>query len=359
MRLSKRSVGACTLACIALPLGFFGCAREGSKTRDKSEVSTGTQALRGELLVPWGTGQNSLTFHPGGDESHARGPDAVVFASSGGGYLVLDSLAHRVVEVDVDNTVRTRVADIPHDADGLAVSGKGEVALHRAVSAQVDLYNGRGRHSGSVAIPLEARDAIFVHLLSQGRVMLEHPFQERYLLGSPNMPRQPELVVPTRREGVGSDFSTTGYEVVVRHPAGEAPPKEIGRGIPPAGSHAYLVEAKPREGEPAEHGTLPYQHKEIADLGEGTSARIIGVANDRVCAVLEHLDLEAPVVDVTRDVVCTSLGSNKVFARIPIETSKIYTLRQELVFDGVRIGQALPTSNGLKLRTIVLGEVSQ
>lgn len=356
MRLSKRSLGAATLlACVALPLGFVGCAREGGTTTGRSE-KTGTtqQAMSATVMVPWG--EDGLSFHPGGDESATRGPSAIGFAP--GGIYVLDQLAARLVTVRPDGVVEVKVPDLPRDAVSFAVSARGELAFHRAITPQIDVYTPRGRLSGSVPVPMEARDATTVHLLSQGRVMLEHPFQERYLLGSPNMPRQPELIVPTRREGVAEDFSTTGYEMVVRHPEGEPTPTEVGRAIPRAGSHAYLIEAKPT-GAPAEHGALPYEHKEILDLGESTSARIFGVKHGNACAVLEHLDLEASSVQVEREVVCIELESRRETARFRIETSTLYTPRRDLAFDGGRVAVALPTKDGLQLRTIALSEVSK
>lgn len=356
MRPSTRVLGACTLACIALPLGFFGCAREVTAERAKTERGQNAQALGNrEILVKWGEGADELSFHAGGDESHNRGPDGLAFTRDGVGFYVLDSLAHRIVEVR-EQHVLPHIAGLARDADGFAVSPRGEIAVHRAISAQVDVYDGRGQMSGAVPIPIGARDAIYVHVLSQGRVMLEHPFQERYLLGSPNMPREPELIVPTRREGVSDDFSKIGYEVVVRDP-NEAPATEVGRGIPGAKAHAFLIEAAP-VGEP-EHGALQYQHTDVLDLGLATSARIFGIAGGNACAVLEHVNLEAAVVEVQREIVCASLSARKEVMRFAIDTSTVYTPRQELAFNGKQIAQALPTVEGLKLRTFDLAEVSK
>jgi len=358
MRLSNRSLGVATLfACASLPLGFFGCAREGSSSGKSESTGTSQAALSGTVVVPWG-GSEGLSFHPGGDESATRGPSAFAFARRGDGFLVLDGLAHRMVGVTATGVTSVVVPELPRDADSFAVSPEGELAVHRAISAQIDLFGAKGQRTGSVPVPMEARDATVVHALSQGRIMLEHPFQERYLLGSPNVPRQPELVVPTRREGIAADFSTTGYEIVVRHPEGEEAPTVVGRAIPRAGSHAYLLEATPT-GEPAEHGTLPYRTKQLLDLGETTSARIVGIVGGQACVVLEHVDLAASAVHVEREIAVVDLANAQLVGRIAIETPTLYTLRQEFAFDGKRIGQALPTQDGLTIRTIAMSEVTK
>jgi len=358
MRMSKRSFGACAFACLALPLGWLGCAREG--TSSTSETGSAHQALAdSRVTVPW----TELGFVRGGDESRDRGPSAVAFAADGKSLLVLDTLALRIVSVTPNGAVRSFATELPKDADGIAVSPQGEVAVHRALTLSVDVYDARGQRSGSVAVPPGARDANVVHLLSQGRVVLEHPYQERYLLGSPNAPRDAQSVLASRREGVAEGFAREGYQILVEHPDGQrvvdADPgvARLGAGPARAGSHAYLMKVSP-EGE-AQGGSFRYAAKRVMDLGEAASGRLFGVVGSRACSVLEHVDLESTQVHVQREVVCASADAGKELTRFPVETSALYTPHHELAFDGKRVVQALPTEAGLTLRTVAVTEVSK
>lgn len=362
---SKHSSIACALLAVpALALVCLGCGREveGSTASTKETVAA-LDSAGAELLVPWGTG--GLGFDRGGHETHARGPESFTFDGTGRGFLVLDSLGSRIVRVGSNGgVVQPVVVGLPKDADGIAVSPKGEVAVHRALDLHVSVYDARGRLSGQVAVPEGAREANIVHLLSQGRVMLEHPYQERYLLGSPNVPRQPDVILPTRREGVGDGFDAVGYQILVKVPVGASVSSEthlavarLGAGPAPAGSHAYLVARFP-EG-PPEHGALRYGTRDVADLGEATSGRIFGVRGDSVCSVLEHVDLDATVVDVAREVVCIAIAQRKEITRFAIDTSPVYTPQQDLVFDGKRVACATPTDAGLRIRTVVIAEGSK
>ncbi len=365
MRLSLRSFGACAFACVAFPalsLALLGCARDGAASKGEPTDSTQTALQRDSTVtVPWGGG-SGLSFIAGGKEDLTRGPQSIAFDASGSGYMVLDSLASRVVKVSSDGDVHAFAADLPKDADAIAVSPRGELAVHRALELQVFVYDARGSLSGKVPVPEGARDANIVHLLSQGRVMLEHPFQERYLLGSPNVPRQPETILPSRREGVASGFDKVGYQIVVRHPEGEIGNEDpaiarLGRGPARAGSHAYLLVLRP-VGE-TDQGSLRYESKQIADLGEASSARIFGASNGRTCSVLEHVDMNASVVDVKREVVCHAVATGTEIARFAIDTSHLYTPRQDLVFNGKQVAHALPTEQGLSIRTVAVTEVSK
>lgn len=369
MRLSKRSFGACALACVAFPalsLAWLGCSRDDGASKGESK-DTAQQELgsASDMLVAWGS--PGLGFDPGGKESHARGPESFVFQPAGG-YFVLDSVASRIVRVNGrGELVHVFAANLPKDADGIAASPQGEVAVHRALDLHVLVYNARGQLSGQVPVPEGARDANIVHLLSQGRVLLEHPYQERYLLGSPNLPRQPETILPSRREGVGEDFSAVGYQIIVKHPDAELA-RKAAAGVDPAvarlgagpalpGSHAYLVKRTPT-GE-AEQGSFRYDTKDVADLGEAASGRIVGVRGGTACTVLEHVDMAATVVDVNREVVCTALGEGKEISRFEIETSSIYTPRQDVIFNGKQVAYAVPTEEGLRIRSVAVGEVSK
>lgn len=348
--MSMHSWGLALLGC-AVAVSTAACARDGG-TNKVARAALGD----GTLLLPWG--EAGVSFEAGGDNSRARGPEAAVFAANGAGFLVLDSLASRVIEVAADGEIRVQVAKAPRDADGMARSPQGELAFHRAVAQQIDLFSQKGLPAGSVKVPADAHEATIVHVLSQGRVMLEHPYQERYLLGSPNMPRQPESVVASLREGIAEDFGKVGYQVVVRdagaEPAGDA---RLGRPLARPGAHAVLTEMSP-VGEP-EQGAYRYQSKDLLDLGEASSARIFGVVGQTACVVVEHVDPNATVVDVKREVVCADAAARKEVSRFAIETSRLYTPRQELMFDGKRVGQMLPTEQGLALRTVELGKVSK
>ncbi len=361
MRMYKRSRGACALACLTLPALSFagsGCAREGGSGNGESRDTARQELVTpGDVLVPWGAA--GLGFDPGGNESHARGPESIAF-QNGGGYYVLDSVASRVVRVD-GAIVHAFAVDLPKDADGIAVSPQGELAVHRALDLHVLVYDTRGRQSGQVPVPAGARDANIVHLLSQGRVMLEHPYQERYLLGSPNVPRQPETILPSRRQGVGDGFAPVGYQIILKRADAESlvdpALARLGAGPAPAGSRAILVRRTP-VGE-AEQGSFRYDSREVADLGEASSGRIVGVRGDSACSVLERVDMAASVVDVKREVVCTSLQSGKEMGRFAIETSTLYTPRQDVIFNGKQVAYAVPTKEGLRIRSVALGEVSK
>ena len=362
MRLSKRSFGACAFACFAFSLGSLGCARDGAATKgDPTDTTQAALQSDTTVVVPWGGGAH-LTYAAGGKEDHNRGPESFAFDASGTGFMVLDSLASRVLNVSNGGLVHLFAAGLPKDADGIAVSPDGELAVHRALDLHVFVYDTRGRLSGQVPVPDGARDANIVHLLTQGRVVLEHPYQERYLLGSPNVPRQAETILPSRREGVGAGFDKVGYQIVVRHPDGEAAKEDpaiarLGKGPARVGSHAYLLALRP-VGEP-EQGSLRYESKEIADLGEAASGRIFGATPTRTCSVLEHVDMAATVVDVKREVVCNSTSTGKEIARFAIDTSSLYTPRQDLVFNGKQVAVAVPTEQGLSIRTVTVTEVSK
>lgn len=337
MRTLTLGLGLLSLATLA----SVGCAR----APESHNKVTRAALTGGTVLVPWGA--EGLAFEPGGDESRARGPQALTFSRHGDSYLVLDGLASRVVEIGGDGSMRVHVQEAPRDADGMALSKQGELAFHRAVAQQIDVFDGRGRFSGSVPVPPSAHEATTVHLLSQGRVMLEHPYQERYLLGSPNVPRQPELVVASAREGIADDFREVGYQVSVGRDD-EPAVTELGR-APVFDGNVVLREMHPTE---VDQGSLKYKSVAVMDLGKAASARIFGVVGTNLCAVLEHVDPEATVIDVKREVVCVDAAGHRELARFKIETSKLYTPRQELVFDGRRVGQALPTEQGLALRTV-------
>ncbi len=313
--------GACALV---------GCANDGAA---KSETGKTRAALEsdGAKLVPFGDKGNELGFAAAVSERAAFGVPAVGRLASGD-VLVLDALHSRVVRVAADGAM-TVVAKVDHDADDLAVADDGSFAVKRSTTPKVVVYTAQGARVGELSFGI-LQDVERIALGPSRRVTAISAHQERYSLGSPTFPASETEVLHSKREGIASRVDGAGVSVI-REKDGS------------------IVLVSIRAGAGDERSTEVSRMK----IGEGDSARIVGMTGNLACLRVEHL-AKTTEIAVDREAVCADATNGNVTFRTALGAPGAYVPHRELSFENGALTFAKPETNGkgLRIATFVVGD---
>ncbi len=275
---------------IALGMALVAACSNGS--RDEHETKT-TQPLR-------------VGFVPAARDQAARGAPAI--AVDGGGHVfVLDAVNGRVLRKEGGELLT--IAEVPRDADDLAIGPDGAIAVRRSVKPEVLVLDAGGRRVGVVdtsAVP----DADGIALARSRRVIVTTPFQERFSLGSPAMPQLPAAILASKTEAPIAGVRTDDGELELR--AGDA----------------------------------------RVSLGKGDAVRIVGIEGDVACARIEHVgtDTEGAVL-TRREAACTDVRAKRTLFRRELPPPGAYLPRRELAFAGGVLAFARVTDAGVEIST--------
>lgn len=298
-------VGALALLQL-IPL--TGCANGNDTPKTDREVAKARAALEesgSARVVPFGDATSELGFAPAVQERAAFGVPAVSRLPSGD-TLLLDALHGRVVRLDAAGAL-TEITKVDRDADDLAVGPDGAFAVKRASKPVVIVYSPQGARLGELSFRI-LQDVERIELGASRRVTAISAHQERYLLGSPTFPASEAEVLHSKREGVASRSDGASLSVL-RSVTGEV----------------WLVSTRSQGDERATEVSR-------TRVGEGDSARIVGVTNDVACMRVEHLG-KTNEVTVDREAVCVDAMSGKVVFRTQLGSPGLYTLHRELSFE--------------------------
>ena len=257
-------------------------------------------------------------LRPAAPEQLADGPAAAAVAPTGE-ILVLDRLNHRVLAL-ADGASAQTVAEVPEDAEDLAVGGDGALLVYSPLRSLAWVLS-----AGAVdelAVPRVIDGVTGVALLPSHQVWLATAFQESVPLGSPHAPRALAAVLHGKREGAFLLADGTG--VAVRRLADGHPELlHLGRG---------------------EHAPVLARHT-LADV---VRARLVGVAGARACLLLERGAPGAGVA-VSRRLTCVDLDDGREVLGRDLPGRGTYQPRRELAVGGApaRVVFLHPEEDGL------------
>lgn len=275
---------------IALGMALVAACSNGS--RDEHETRT-AQPLR-------------VGFVPAARDQAARGAPAI--AVDGGGHVfVLDAVNGRVLRKAGEELLS--VAEVPRDADDLAIGPDGAIAVRRSVKPEVLVLDAGGRRVGIVdtsAVP----DADGIALARSRRVIVTTPFQESFSLGSPAMPQLPAAILASKTEAPIAGVRTDDGELELR-----------------AGADRL-------------------------SLGKGDAVRVVGIEGDVACVRIEHVGTDAEGAVLTRrEAACADVRAKRTLFRRELPAPGAYLPRRELAFAGGVLAFARVTDAGVEITT--------
>lgn len=293
-------------AVAALALLISGCA---SEPEERSREAKGAGEAReiaphASVVLGWGDGPSEVGFRPKAKEIGAEGPSSVV--ARGGSAFVLDRLNERVIEVPFDGATRV-IAGVPRDAEHLAASVDGSVAVWSPLRARVWMFARDGEALGEVAVPRALRDLRSIAIGPSRRVSASTTMQETLDLGSPNAPLDLASTLRTKREGAA--FLADGRGVAVRVDHGSA--------------ELVVYGARERE---AKAGVAARHRVE----GAIDAAQIAGAVGSVVCMRAERVSAHGGAIAVAREAVCVDATSGAVVLRAALPRPGESTPHEEL-----------------------------
>jgi hypothetical protein len=297
--------------------------------RDEQLAKSGAAlAIEGATTtLAWGSAPGAIGLSAAVTERAALGAPAVA-VSPDGVVLVLDAQNERIVRLSGRGAVP--VANVPKDADDIAVGPDGAFAVRRSVKPEVLVFAPNGASIGAVdTSAIESVDTIALGL--SRRVVVTTPFQETFTIGSPAVPQLAAQIRAGKREGAA--FLEGGRGVVaVRRSDGEL---EL-RVIDPAAAQGERVVAR--------HA-----------LGKGASARVVGASGAAVCLRIEHLsEGQGGAVQVEREAACLDATTGRTLLRTRLPAPGTYLPRRELAFAGRTLAFAHASDEGLAITTWTL-----
>lgn len=276
----------------AIAFGVLLAAACSTGARDEQTKKT-TQPLR-------------VGFVPGGRDQAARGAPAIAVDAQDR-VFVLDAVNGRVLRREGEELVR--VADVPRDADDLAIGPDGAIAVRRSVKPEVLVLDARGNRVGVVdtsAIP----EVDGIALARSRRVIVTTPFQETFSIGSPAMPQLPAAILASKREA--SVVGVRGDDGTIELRSGDA--------------------------------RVP--------LGRGDAIRVVGTEGDIACARIEHVTTDDEgALRTKREVACVDVAHARTLLRRALPDPGAYLPRRELAFAGTTLAFARASEAGLELTT--------
>ncbi len=318
--MNVRSSGLAGLLLTALLAACNGGSRSGENATASQQAALNAAPIT--VRVPWGDGPGELGFRPWRRESLPMGAPAVA-VGKGGEVFVLDALHQRIVRVAEGGIVP--VADVPRDADDLAIGPDGALAVLRQTKPEVVVFSPRGEKIGSVDVSA-VREIDAISLGTSRRVMVTSPFQETFSAGSPSMPQVPGQILASKREGAFV-AGKSGLATVRRDDG--------------ALELRVLEAGEERTETVATHS-----------LGRGDAARLVGANATVACARIERVKQGADgVLDVEREVRCLDVKSGSTIFTTKLPQPGAYAPRHELAFAGTTLAFAWADGDGLSITT--------
>jgi hypothetical protein len=292
----------------------------GSKARGSQDFSTPSgirrgpsTALRQRIAADGSDG--ALRLRPRGFEQVAEGPSAIGVSPTGA-VLVLDRLAGRVVTLTPQGEL-SKLADVPVDAEELAVSADGSFAAFSPLRATAWVFGRDGKSAGELTVPRELR--VLQHLEMDASRMLvgRSAYQESFLLGSPSAPLPTAVVLASKREGAVLLSDDRGVALHVRDERAEL--WTLGR---------------------SEGGRSVTEARHAID-GRVSSGRVVGVDGNVVCLRLENVASDAGSsgpgkerLSVARRALCLDVATGQVTLDVALPAVGSYLPRRELALGG-------------------------
>lgn len=326
--MSRRTWAAGAVALAAASIGLWAPRSTPASAQSPTDTQTQAASPTHHTLVPWGSGDAQVGLQPPATDSPASGVPSLAVAADGS-VLLLDRLNRRIVRLDRHLNPRGpwTVAEIPPDAEDVAVAADGATAAYSPLRARVWLHHD-GNPIGEVHVPRGLRELQTISVGPSRNVLARSAHQETYRLGPPSAPQSLATVLHSKREGA--------YQ---RHD---------GVGI------ATRLDAKRRPellviGRDGERTRTVARHA----LGDETvlSARVVGLEGDLACVRLEHR-LAAPGFRVGRSVVCLDTRSgDRVFERDLGAVRDVYVPRRSFATGGnpARLVYIEPSDAGLRV----------
>lgn len=311
------------LSCI---IGASACtADRAPESRASSRGALSGASADGSTarLLPWSERGAGVGLRPAVPERAAFGAPAIA-VGPGGQVFVLDAVNARVVRVDRGEAIP--VAEVPKDADDLAIGPDGAIAVRRSVRPEVLVFDPDGTPAGRLdTSAVESAESITLGL--SRRVIVTTPFQETFALGSPSFPQLAAAVHVGKREGAAFLEGGAGVAAVRRD-----------------------------DGELELRVSSPRGSTRLA-LGRGDAARVVGASGSIACARVEHVSqrsasgAEDAPIEVEREVACLDVATGRSALRVRLPAPGTYVPRRELAFAGTTLAFAHPTDDGLSITT--------
>jgi hypothetical protein len=282
-----------------------------------------------EQLLPWGSGPAEVGLRPAVTEHPALGPSAIAVAPDGAP-LVLDRLNRRVLRLAADGRPPQVAAQVPEDAEDLAVARDGTLALYSPWRARVWVHG--GGTPVEMAVPRQVREIRGVALGPSRQVLLHTAYQETFSLGSPSVPQTTTAILGQRREGEVLLADGRGAAVHLR----------------PDGRPEVLLRRPGERLDSAARFGLPERVR---------AARVVGAAGRAVCLRLEQVDAQAaagPAFTVQRQVVCHDVEGGARLLRRDLPAPGLYLPAREVAVGGspARVAYLEATAAGLRDRAV-------
>jgi len=269
-----------------------------------------------EQFLAWGSGDGQVGIIPAGEERLARGAPAVAVAPDGDLFL-LDSVNGRVLELDRLGGAHP-FAEVPLDAESIAVGPDGAVAIFSPFRAVVWVFGPDGATVGEMSIPRALRNLGGVSLGQSRRVQVHNAYQDTFAVGSASLPHDVHAILRGKSEGAYLLADGRGVK-------GRA----LGDGVA-----EMIVVRNDFDAEDERHAEQRFAVPMRAD-----SLQVAGVAGRAACFRVETVDRNATKVMVDRHLLCMDVDSGRVLFETALPAPGLYVPRQEIA-----VGGAPPTA---------------
>jgi len=300
--------------CVCLALTAVGCSiapPDGTEVAKQRLGAPTDEAACSEHVLAWGSDAGQVGLLPAGEERLARGAPAVAVAPNGLLY-VLDSVNRRVLALDRTGAAHT-FAEVPLDAEEIAVGPDGAVAVFSPLRSNVWVFGPDGAPAGELAIDRALRNLTAISLHGSRRVEAHNAYQDTFALGSPAMPLDTASVLRAKSEG--AVLLADGRGVKARAASD--------------GSVAMVVVTNDRGKSADRHAETRYPLPVAAD-----ALQVVGAAGRAVCFRTEDIDPDADTVAVGRQVLCADNESGRVLFQAALPAPGVYVPRREVAVGG-------------------------
>lgn len=329
------AVGAAAIGCTADPAG----EGPGAETR---AASAAWQIGWEKRMLGWGAGDGQVGLRPGATDFPAEGPSSVAVGPAGE-VIVLDRVNERLIAIGNGGVSCVR-AQVPRDAEHVAVGPDGATAAWSPLRATVWVHGRDGSALGDLAVPRVLRDVMRVEMGASHTLYAVTAMQETWSLGSPGAPLDLAATLRTKREGAA--FLPDGRGVAARRTAD--------------GGGEILVLGPAREGETPRRGEAPRTGVAWSFPIEGPLAavRVVGTAGRAICARVERVTqqgAQGPIA-VEREALCVQAGTGEVLLRREMGRPGLYTMHEDVAVGGDPpvLAIARPGEDGLEIERLAL-----